>query len=282
MNEQVFINENGHEYLKHGTNDFPIAFYHTENTGFPLHFHDEFELIHVIDGTLLITVANKQYHLNKNEAILVNSSIPHELLKNTSYQEQDVVFDPIFLSSNTTILYTKYVYPFLFSNVTCVIFKENEHTLSTIKHLFEINKTKNDLYEFAVRNSLSEIFMDAFSKVNDNITKESSSASFENIKKALSYIKNNYQNEISLSDIATQMHVSKRETERLFKQYLGTSPYKCILQERLAQAAMYLTNSTETITEICYKCGFKDTSSFTNQFKKCYGKTPRQYRNSTN
>lgn len=285
MNLEVFIDNSGHEYKKHGTNDYPVDFNISRGLGFPLHFHDEIEIINVIEGILSITVNNKKYLLNVGDSIFINSGIPHELNFNNEirYVSNDTEFNPIFLSGDNNIIYDKYILPFINSDIDCIILRKDnpndKDMLDDIVTLFSLNNKDISLKEFRIRNILSEIFIKAYERCKNNISKKNNDYKYDNIKLAISFIKDNYQNDIKLEDISNIMGLSNREAQRLFKTYLGISPYKCVLKERLANSALLLLNSSLSISEICFKCGFKDTSSFINQFKNYYGKTPGQYRN---
>ncbi|MEE1191444.1 MAG: helix-turn-helix transcriptional regulator, partial [Blautia sp.] len=56
------------------------------------------------------------------------------------------------------------------------------------------------------------------------------------------------------------------------------SPKQYLLQHRLRIATQMLCNSSYTITEISFSCGFKDAPAFSNYFKKYVGYTPRTFR----
>lgn len=285
MKDVFLIDNNGHEYKKHGTKDYPVDFNVSKGMGFPLHFHDEIEIINVAKGQLSITINNKKYKLDVGDSVFINSGIPHELNFNNEikYVSNDTEFSPSFLSGDNNIIYDKYIMPFINSDIDCIILRKDslkdKEMLDDILTLFSLNESDVMLKELKIRNILSEIFIKAYERCKDNILKKNYDYKYDYIKKAITYIKDNYQKDIGLQDVAHVMGLSKRETQRLFKAYLGVSPYKCILNERLANSALLLLNSNLSVSEICFMCGFKDTSSYINQFKNYYDKTPGQYRN---
>jgi len=95
-----------------------------------------------------------------------------------------------------------------------------------------------------------------------------------NFKKVIS---NNLFNNLSLTDLATLLHLSESTFKRKFKEIYDVSPGQYIQQKRLEKAAQLLTTSTKRITEICYECGFSDPSNFSKAFSKHYQKTPSEY-----
>ena len=67
---------------------------------------------------------------------------------------------------------------------------------------------------------------------------------------------------------------------RSMKKYYGVSTTEFINDLRLNYAANMLKNSGISIVELCYECGFQNLSWFYSAFRKRYGKTPKQYRDS--
>lgn len=279
MNNEILIDKNGHEYKKHGTSGFPVDFNISSELGFPLHFHDEMEIINIDKGSMKIKIKKGEFILNQGDSIFINSGVPHEQdsIDDIKYVSKDIEFSPLFLAGDNNDIYDKYILPFIDSEIDCLILRKNieedKLILNNINTLFSINQNDAELKEFKIKNILGDIFIKIYERSKNNINKMNVDYKYNNVKKAITFIKDNYQKDISLEDVANIMSLSKRETQRLFKAYLGVSPYKCILKERLANSALLLLNSNLSITEICYRCGFKDTSSYINQFKNYYGNT---------
>ena len=94
---------------------------------------------------------------------------------------------------------------------------------------------------------------------------------------ALQYIRENVQS-LTLPELAKKFSYSERQVSRLLVKYTGKS-FTTILQDtRMQQACMLLRESTQTINEIIFQCGYKNQNHFYTIFKKYYGKTPAQYR----
>ena len=58
------IDGSGRELQPHGTADFPCAAYETEDTGFPWHWHEEFEAISVLSGELEVAAGDRRLRLS--------------------------------------------------------------------------------------------------------------------------------------------------------------------------------------------------------------------------
>lgn len=96
--------------------------------------------------------------------------------------------------------------------------------------------------------------------------------------KTMRYINRNFRNKITLSQIASTLHVNKTYLSMLFKQEIGYSftDYLCLI--RIKEAKKLLSESNLSMIDISMQCGFVDQSYFTKVFRKSEGITPMQYR----
>ncbi len=102
------------------------------------------------------------------------------------------------------------------------------------------------------------------------------------IEKACVYINRNYTKEITLNEIAEHVSLNKNYLIRLFKNDLGTTPNKYLLEIRLFNARLMLIQTTNSVETIAQFCGFNTTSYFIKCFKEKYKKTPLVYREEFN
>lgn len=101
------------------------------------------------------------------------------------------------------------------------------------------------------------------------------------IGSAIEYINKNYHKKIVLEDLATRVHYSQYHFIRLFQKETGKTPFAYLTGIRIAKAKFLLSGTAKTITDICYKCGFQNSSHFANFFKSNTGMSPSEYRRST-
>lgn len=98
------------------------------------------------------------------------------------------------------------------------------------------------------------------------------------LQHAISFIRNNYRNDIKVKDIANYAQVERSYLYRLFVEEFSISPKQYLIQYRLRSATDLLTNSDLNTTEIAYACGFSDPSIFCKYFRNHTGFTPKRYR----
>ncbi len=104
------------------------------------------------------------------------------------------------------------------------------------------------------------------------------SNSHTQVQKILLYIHNNFREDITLSDIAAYSSFSPHYISQLFHSMTNTTLTQYITRLRLEYAKNLLFSTDYSITEICYKCGFRSFAHFLRSFKKQYGESPAKYR----
>jgi AraC-like DNA-binding protein len=280
--------ENGRELQKHGEPEFPCDTSETAGTGFPWHWHDELETIHVLKGELIIAAGKERYRVKEGDAVLINSGVPHCLMPENGqwYEECDLVFHPSFISGGYgSIMYGRYLRPFMNNGeVQGIKFRaddaEESKASENIRKAYLLFHEKPRFYEFSMRENLSEVIMKAIDmsgKSDDWYSVEMRRVS-ERVKEAMKYIDKMLAKPVTAGDISEHIHVSERECQREFKIYLGITPHQYLTERRLTAAASMLMEGDKNINEISYDCGFNDTSSFIRQFRKRYDRSPNEYR----
>lgn len=104
----------------------------------------------------------------------------------------------------------------------------------------------------------------------------------EAIKKAQNYIEGNFQQRITVDELASMFSLSRRNLERRFKKATSNTVVEYIQRVKIEAAKMSLESSRENVNEVMYKVGYTDTKAFRTTFKKITGVSPIQYRTKYN
>ena len=104
----------------------------------------------------------------------------------------------------------------------------------------------------------------------------------EAIKKAQAYIERNFQQKITVDELASMFALSRRNLERRFKKATSNTVVEYIQRVKIEAAKMSLESSGENVNEVMYKVGYTDTKAFRTTFKKLTGISPIQYRTKYN
>ncbi len=98
------------------------------------------------------------------------------------------------------------------------------------------------------------------------------------INRAIDYIERNLENKILLEDISGEIFFSKYHFHRIFKAFTGESLYAYVNRLRVERAAYYMATIKLSVTEIAFKVGFSDISTFSRAFKKRFNLSPSAWR----
>lgn len=98
------------------------------------------------------------------------------------------------------------------------------------------------------------------------------------IAAATRYLRENYQESLTMGDVAKHVGVNRRELERKFDQFLGHSPLQELQRVRIHVAKELLIDTRLSLAEVSNHAGFDHPQWFSTLFKKVTGKTPSQYR----
>lgn len=98
------------------------------------------------------------------------------------------------------------------------------------------------------------------------------------IKQIADYIRAHYAEPINLDMLLAQIPVSKSWFLRLFRQYMGTTPYNFLLSTRITRAKELLVLTDFPVGEVARQVGFEDESNFSTRFSSMTGQSPQQYR----
>lgn len=97
-----------------------------------------------------------------------------------------------------------------------------------------------------------------------------------------SYLQKHYQEKLSLALIAEKFNYSKNQVINLFKRRFDTTPFSYIQQVRLQHAQQLLAETSKSVYDIAFECGFNDYSYFYRIFTAQYNVSPTQWRKQKN
>ena len=278
------------ENKKHGNFLLPFIKYDTFIPNcfsiFPMHWHDEMEIIKIIKGKYIINL--KEYVVEEVDIVILKSCTLHSFkqYENEKMASKTIMFDLSMLNSNVTDACSiKYFTPFLDNKVSYpTILKPSDKGYKNIKNcidkLFLCYEEKNEFFEIQLKSYLFELFYILFKEcfeIHDYSTKIKDDTT-NDIKAILEYIKINYMNPISIKDLANVVNFSEHYFMRFFKKYMGMTCVDYINEYRLNIATNLLETTDMSIMEIAVKVGVNNISYFNKIYKKKFNLTPKEYR----
>ncbi len=106
----------------------------------------------------------------------------------------------------------------------------------------------------------------------------SSPRDLESLAGVMDYVRSHLDEPLRLGDLANATGLSTYQINQRMEGLLGLSPKQYISRCRIDAACHLLENTEESLVEIAIACGFSDQSSFTRQFGRIVGMTPKVFR----
>lgn len=275
------------ELKQHGTVDFPIELYEIDknHTRFEMasHWHTELEIIKIYTGKLNIKLNNHEYTACKNDVVFVNPETVHG-----AYPSDDCRYDCIVLNLGLLEIAENSCHFFIESilNREYSVLEFHKYTRSefdnAIENLFYAMKHKSSGYKFTVIGALYRLFgiiIDSHIYTSSaNTALINSDKNVPKLKNVLSFIRSNYDKQITLDDMAISAGMSPKYFCYFFKEMTRKTPVEYLTAYRIEKASRKLLNSDISVTDIAYSCGFNDLSYFIKTFKNLKGITPAKFR----
>ena len=99
------------------------------------------------------------------------------------------------------------------------------------------------------------------------------------IKEAIHFIEQNFQNNITVEEIASVCGINRSYFGKIFRKSIGRSPQEFLMNYRMVKATELLKLTSLSIAEIGSAVGYENQLHFSRAFKTVYGISPRQWRN---
>lgn len=284
-----------HETKIHGTANFPYIVYHGKIPDFihsyPLHWHDEAEIIYVTRGSVKITVWSNTYHVKEGDIVILLPHVIHsiEQFKSNAAEYFNIVFHfSLFENSEENICFDKYLKPFITHEKSVNCYEQKGSHLNTcltplLLSLIENRRESYTTCEYLVKSNLFLIMH----YLNQNCIHADKNeillqTNYHKIKTALYHVQNSYAKNITVKEAAKLCGFSASHFMKLFKELTGMSFTAYLVNYRLELSAKQLIKTDQKIIDIATNCGFNNHSYFSRTFQKKYGLTPAKYRDYAN
>ncbi len=276
----------------HGDPLYPFASYEVDEINgilFDCHWHEELELLLVLEGSAQLQVGDHVYNLQDGEALFVNTGEVHAGYGagDTPCKVLALVFHPsLFQSGTYDRIQDRYLDPLL---------KQQYHTpvriggtvdweQQAIELITEIaldNRERSTAYELATKAKLSlilSLLLANSTRIENGRKYPRRSHKADRLKHVLQHIHTHYSETIRLKDLAEKVNMSEEHFCRFFKQMTKKTPIAYMNQYRMHKAAQLLAETDRKIVEIALEVGFESISYFISVFKRQFDMTPNQYR----
>ena len=134
------------------------------------------------------------------------------------------------------------------------------------------------LYAESLANVLAVHLLRHYTAAGSNAPKISGGLSGQKLRRVKDFIACNYEQDLSLAELAHVAGISTFHFAREFKRATGTTPHQHLIKYRIERAKALLAESEIPLVEVGFRSGFGHQSHFTRLFRKLTGTTPQTYR----
>ncbi|MCW3089757.1 MAG: transcriptional regulator, AraC family [Ferruginibacter sp.] len=253
---------------------------------FPLHYHEEFELNLIINAQGAKRIVGDHIgQIEELELVLIGPNLSHawfthqcksgEIKEVTIQWHKDLLDEKLLRRNQLSFIRKMFdlsLRGILFSKETIqsiyprILSLDKESGFDSVMALIDI---LHDLSISRNMRTLSETGFNSDFQLNFNSRR---------IEKAFEYMNKNYDKPVTLGDIARLVNMTEVSFSRFIKKRTGITFIDSLNEIRLGHASRILIDTTNSIAEVSYSCGFNNISNFNRLFKKKKGCTPKEFR----
>jgi len=254
---------------------------------FPMHCHEELELNFIMNAKGAKRVVGDHIdEIDDLELVLVGSNLPHvwqthkcksKEIREITIQFHKDLFDDKFLRRNQLSfirnMLEKSARGILFSTQTIEQIKPRLMILNQKQGFDSVLELLSILHDLSISRNMHTLSDATFS--NAELSYNS-----RRIERSIEYMNQNFQKPITLTEVAKLANMTDVSFSRFFRSRTGITFMDSLLEMRLGHASRLLIDTTQSVAEVAYNCGFNNISNFNRLFKKKKGCTPKEFRDS--
>lgn len=262
--------------------DLPLSIQSHREFNFYAHWHTDIEVVLVRDGSITMGVNDEKRQLIKGDMAICSSGDIHYFDSRGKYSDILIlIFKSELIGSPVKWpVDFRFLSPFISSvQLDSSIWSQISGVLDFIRH--EINQ-KNTAYEMLIKAKLYELcamLVRYTTSIGIADTKKyKTHKRLEKMQRILSYLQDNYINDLTVIETSKQFKMSQFHFCRLFKSMTGVNFKTYLNTIRVTRAEELIVNTGKPITEIAFECGFNSIRTFNRVYKKIKGCTPSKLR----
>ncbi|MFI3262100.1 MAG: AraC family transcriptional regulator [Rikenellaceae bacterium] len=253
---------------------------------YPIHYHRDYELNIIMNTEGKRVVGDIIEDFCGIEVVLIGPRVPHAWRAETTddthvitiqfdkdfantFMSNKKVFEPIYtmLSRSKSGIH--------FVGEVATLIKKKSLDLCSLEGFDCVLKFYDILNTLATSDISCQKLLASTSFDSSVFIRQSKS---RRIEKICNFIEENYSQDITLDDIAEIANMSSSAVSHFFKKRTSRTFINYLTDIRLGYAARMLVETTRSVNDIAYECGFGNISNFNRVFKKYKNQTPRDYR----
>ena len=251
------------------------------------HVHPAIELIYVQKGEYSVSIDNDEVNASAGDLLFFRANTIHSIQLTSEFAGSYYV-----LKINPSLLFhifpggdqMRMTGPFLFKQRGERAIFHSDEIPDTFKNIFKSMITVfdcNESFFYITERAYSALLLTEMLKSmlpEPDATADVNEKNLSLIHKCVDYINKNYATDISAEECADAVHMSYSYFARLFRAVMGKTFKEYLVSVRLAKAKGILLSTSVSVTNVAMACGYSSLSYFIAEYKKEFGKTPREER----
>ncbi|MGZ8510857.1 MAG: helix-turn-helix domain-containing protein [Chitinophagaceae bacterium] len=253
-----------------------FASYTLTHHHFSKHFHDHYVIELVVDGADSFYCSGKTYSAGKNQFAFIN---PGEVHTGNTVADTPLKYYSLYPGRKSMME--------IATQLEIVLPDDLQFQRPVVSQPLLAEKFLTLFHSFCLSPEdkffQEEIFFDCMyallKRTNHDDPSSSANKQDRRVQLLIDYIRSHFQEEISLQQLASLVHLNPFHLLRVFKKIIGVSPYEYLLIIR-SEHARQLLRSGYKVQDAALEAGFYDTSHFNRVFRKIAGMSPKSFRSS--
>lgn len=285
MSEQLTISE----HFKHSGLPITVA-WRDPQPDFPLHQHSFSELILIYRGNAVHQVDDLSFPVSAGDIFVISGRRKHRFVDTNDLALVNVIFSPELLNMNEWdisdlpgframfMLEPEYREKHQFKSRLELSGNELRKTMSVIRRLSDEIECEAPGFKLDAKAILMRLLVYIARCYEKNAKTNPHTMSLLRIAMAIDYLDKHYLEEIDYKELGRIASMSQRHFQRIFRHALNCTARQYVIQLRIRKAMRLLRETSRSVSEIAFECGFDDSNYFSRLFHKYSGTTPLKYR----
>lgn len=281
------------EKRQHSTAFIPYSYYACrlprDFMNVPMHWHNEFEVNYIRRGKGEFICDNSRFTAGEGDVLILPPNMLHAVYpdENGELIYDTLVFNSSMLGANSSDRCTREcIRPIINGNVKMSVLippdaRHHCEIKEAVEQIFVCAHSNSPQMDLLLKSELMRLFWLLENDESIICRQEGGISYSEIIRPALEYMANNFQEDISVEQLAELVHLSKSYFMGCFKKAVGIGAIEHLTQLRINAACEALSSTEKKISEIAFNCGYSNLSNFNRQFLKLVGCSPNAYRKHT-
>lgn len=235
------------------------------------HKHEFCEVLFINHGSGRIVIGGVEYPLHEGDLVILNPGIVHE--------ESSDPLNPlhfVFIAIDNFQIGSMEA-NFLLAPGGCPIINSQKYR-NKIESLFaDILQETSSMVSFYAEMSIYQVNVLLLTITRLLLVGGDEQLTLE-CRKVKEYIDHNYTAQITLDELSESVYISKHHLAHSFKQQVGTSPIRYLINRRMKEASHLLVQTDDSVAQIAAQVGYNDPVYFSQIFKRTIGVSPQVYR----